>query len=117
MASLSNFFKQFWNTVKMDLFHLCADFYDGRANLERINWANIVLIPKVASPEGPGDFRPISLINSTLKILSKLLASRLSKVMNSLVDAEQSAFLKEDFLGTSLKWTLRKLLIMLTGTS
>lgn len=73
---------------------LCEDFYFGRANLERINWANIALIPKVEPSETPGDFRPISLINSSLKILSKILASRLSKVMNSLVDSDQSAFLK-----------------------
>lgn len=78
----------------MDLLNLCEDFYFGRANLEKINWASIVLIPKVTAPEGPGDYRPISLINSSLKILSKLLATRLSKVMNSLVDSDQSAFLQ-----------------------
>lgn len=66
----------------------------GGANLERINWASIALIPKVATPGGPGDYRPISLINSSLKILSKLLASLLSPVMNSLVDSNQSAFMK-----------------------
>lgn len=66
----------------------------GRANLERINWANITLIPKVHRPKLPEDYHPISLINSSLKIISKLLASRLSKVMTLLVDNAQSAFLK-----------------------
>lgn len=89
------FFKLFWDTVKNDIFKLCEDFYFGRANLERINWANLALIPKVESPELLGDYRPISLINSTLKIISKLLAIRLSKVMNILVDNAQSAFLKD----------------------
>lgn len=41
-----------------------------------------------------GDYRPISLINSSLKIISKLLANRLRRVINSLVDTTQSAFLK-----------------------
>lgn len=62
--------------------------------MERINWANIVLIPKIDSPESPSNYRPISLINASLKIISKLLAARLSNMINSLVDAEQSAFLK-----------------------
>ncbi|XP_039129000.1 uncharacterized protein LOC120265177 [Dioscorea cayenensis subsp. rotundata] len=88
------FFKQSWETVKEDIFKLCEDFYDGRANLERINWANIALIPKVESLEHPGDYRPISQINSSLKILSKILATRLGKVMDKLVDHAQSAFLK-----------------------
>lgn len=89
-----HFFKQFWDTIQFDIFKLCEDFYWNRANLEKINWANIVLIPKKDTPELPGDYRPISLINSSLKIISKLLASRLSQVINSLVDNEQSAFLK-----------------------
>lgn len=46
------------------------------------------------SPESPGDYRPISLINSTLKIISKLLATRLGSVLDMLVDNAQSAFLK-----------------------
>lgn len=56
--------------------------------------ANLALIPKVETPETLGDYHPINLINSTLKIISKLLASRLSKVMNLLVNAEQSVFMK-----------------------
>lgn len=78
----------------MDLLKLYEDFFFGRAKREKINWASIVLIPKVVVLEGPGDYRPISLINASLKILLKLLAMPLSKVLNSLVDADQSFFLK-----------------------
>ncbi|XP_039123641.1 uncharacterized protein LOC120260266 [Dioscorea cayenensis subsp. rotundata] len=94
MDFLFFFFKQNWDTISEDLFRLCEDFYYFRANLEKINWANIALIPKVAAPASHSDYRPISLINSTLKILSKLLATRLSKALIGLVDPEQSAFLK-----------------------
>lgn len=80
------FFKQCWEMVKDDVFKLCEDFHAGRARLERINWANVTLIPKVASPDSPGDYRPISLINSSLKIVSKILATRLGNEMNALVD-------------------------------
>lgn len=73
---------------------LCEDFYSGFANLERINWASIALISKVDSHESTVDYHPISLINSSLKILSKVLANRLSKVLSSLVDFDQSAFMK-----------------------
>lgn len=68
---------------------LFEDFYFRRANLERINWASIALIPKIDTPELLGDYWPISLINSSLKILSKL-----GKVLSHLVNFDQSAFLK-----------------------
>lgn len=59
-----------------------------------MNWASIVLIPKVATPESSEDYRPISLISSIMKSLSKILAVWLSKVMDRLVDISQSSFLK-----------------------
>lgn len=40
------------------------------------------------------DFRPISLIGSIYKIISKVLAERLKKVVYKLVDAQQMAFIK-----------------------
>lgn len=64
------------------------------ANLERMNWVNIELIPKMISPKCSNDYRPISLLNSSYKIISKILANRLSRVINSLVDDSQSAFIK-----------------------
>lgn len=88
------FFRQFWELIKTDLIQLCEDFYQGKTNLKHINWANIALIPKVETLKSPGDFRPISLINSKLKISSKILATRLSAIMNALVDSDQLTFLK-----------------------
>lgn len=43
------FFKQFWDMIKLDLLKLCEDFYCSRANLERIKWDSITLIPKTNS--------------------------------------------------------------------
>lgn len=41
------------------------------------------------------DIRPISLISSVHKIISKLLIERLKKVMSKLVDKHQMAFIKD----------------------
>lgn len=46
------------------------------------------------SPNNLVDFCPISLINSSLKIISELLAMCPSRVIDSLVDKAQSAFIK-----------------------
>ena len=40
------------------------------------------------------DFRPISLVSGMYKILSKVLANRLSKVMERLISKPQNAFVQ-----------------------
>jgi len=88
------FFQKHWNLIKDDIFKLCADFFSGSVNLERINWVHIALIAKSNAPSEVSEFRPISLINSTCKIISKILATRLGLVVGKLVDISQSGFIR-----------------------
>ncbi|CAN4121478.1 unnamed protein product [Withania somnifera] len=54
----------------------------------------IALIPKKKGALELRDFRPISLIGSTYKLVAKVLAERLKKVVSKLVLTQQSAFMK-----------------------
>jgi hypothetical protein len=70
-------------------------FHMGRcANLNLLNKANIVLIPKKDGADLVTDYRPISLIHSFAKIISKILALRLALKMHELISPCQSAFIK-----------------------
>lgn len=51
------------------------------------------MIPKVRSPQGLNEFRPISLIGSMYKIVAKILAKSLKEVLVKVIDRDQSAFL------------------------
>ena len=47
------------------------------------------------------NWRPISLLNFDLKIISKSLATRLKNVLGKLIDARQTAYVNERFIGES----------------
>ncbi|GKA37476.1 RNA-directed DNA polymerase, eukaryota, reverse transcriptase zinc-binding domain protein [Tanacetum coccineum] len=57
------------------------------------NSAFITLIPKVINPILITDYRPISLIGMQYKIIAKLLANRLARVLDNIVSPVQSAFI------------------------
>ncbi|KEH37382.1 hypothetical protein MTR_2g438270 [Medicago truncatula] len=54
----------------------------------------IALIHKVENPQGLVDFRPILLIGCLYKVLAKVLANRLRKVIGSVIYESWSAFVK-----------------------
>lgn len=67
----SLFIKSCWEIIKEDVYTLFFDFFNGSLNLEAINNYFITLVPKVNNPTAVGDFRPISLLNCILKLITK----------------------------------------------
>ena len=63
-------------------------------NLDLLNSANIILIPKKEGAEKVIDYRPISLIHSVGKLFSKILALRLALAMQQIISKSQSAFIR-----------------------
>ena len=54
----------------------------------------MVLIPKNCNVEDLKDLRPISLVGDLYKILTKVLANRLKKVMGNIISQSQNAFVE-----------------------
>ena len=57
-----------------------------------LNETFICLIPKVNSPQKITEFHPISLCNVSYKIISKVLANWLKKILVDVINESQSAF-------------------------
>lgn len=89
------FFKSCWHIIKGDVVAAVNAFHAGRCNdLNLLNTAAIVLVPKKDGAETISDFRPISLIHAIAKIITKVLATRLQPYMDKLISPSQSAFIK-----------------------
>jgi hypothetical protein len=89
------FLKRCWPTVAKDFYALCQGFYDGTICMKSINESHIVLVPKKDNPVRINDFKPISLLNSSVKLLTKLLANRLQGIILNIIHKNQYGFIKE----------------------
>ena len=89
-----------------DFMLLYENFHRGEVCLRSINNSHIVLIPKKDGPENVSDYRPISLLNSSIKLITKLLANRLQKLVKGLVHQNQYGFIKTRTIQDCLAWAL-----------
>ena len=88
------FWQLSWDLVKLNILDLFKDFHERGRFGKGLNSTFLVLIPKKKGAEDLKDFRPISLIGSIYKPIAKVLANKLKKVMNGLVNPAQNAFVK-----------------------
>ncbi|XP_058746501.1 secreted RxLR effector protein 78-like [Vicia villosa] len=66
--------------------------FSGGAFSKSITSSFLSLIPKSSNPLGLDDYRLICLVGSIYKVISKVLAGRIKRVLHSIVSPCQSAF-------------------------
>lgn len=88
-----HFIQAKWNIIKDDVCAAVQGFFQGGFLLKEMNRTFISLIPKVARPDSPSQFRPISLCNTSYKIISRCLVGRLRMVMKDIGVQFQNAFI------------------------
>jgi len=81
----NEFLKKCRKIIKLDFYQLCDGFHSLNVCLRSINGSFITLIPKVDTLARINDYRPISLLNSSVKLLTKLLANRLQPLITRLI--------------------------------
>ena len=86
--------KILWPFFGPKLCHFIDTFSKHSILPQGVNSSFIVLVPKNSNPQFVKDFRPISLINSSIKVLLKVLALRLASKMNLLISDSQFGFIK-----------------------
>lgn len=76
----AEFFQVFWSITKDDLVSLFQDFHRGDLPLYSLNFDTIILLLKTKDDETIQQFRPISLLNVSFKIFTKVITNRISSV-------------------------------------
>jgi hypothetical protein len=74
---------------------MCFDLFDHSLCIQSINGSYITLIPKVPNPETVSDYRPISMLNSSIKLITKILSNRVQKG-HSAIDPSKSIWVSKE---------------------
>lgn len=101
------FIKKCWNIMKGDFTKLMLDFCNLHTDISSINSSVIALIPKKENPEKVDDYRPISLLNYSLKCITKVVATRVQRVILDLVHQNKYGFIKGRTIQDCLAWAFQ----------
>uniref|UniRef100_A0A3B3YI25 Reverse transcriptase domain-containing protein n=1 Tax=Poecilia mexicana TaxID=48701 RepID=A0A3B3YI25_9TELE len=92
---IAEFYKEFQEVLAEPLLNMYNDSFEKGILPVSLREANISLILKKGkAPEDCASYRPISLLNVDLKLLSKILARRLECVLPLLINEDQTGFIK-----------------------
>ena len=100
----AEFYKHFWEELHTDMLQ-CFDYaYDsGKLSISQRRGI-ITLIPKPNKDTTVLDnLRPISLLNTDYKILTKVIAKRLEKVLPRISNPDQTGYIKNRYIGENVR--------------
>ena len=89
-----DFFQSCWDLVMEEKWEVVEESKRTKRVLKAFNATFLTLLPKEQGVDSPRKFRPISLCNVVLKIITKVMANHLKPMLPKLVSQEQSGFVE-----------------------
>ncbi|WOL17995.1 hypothetical protein Cni_G26788 [Canna indica] len=86
----TEFFRIFWDTIKVNLLQIFNEFLSCPSSLRRFNYGHIVMLPKFEGASRVKDFRPISVENNLIRIFSKGFSAIWIHWLRCLLDSESN---------------------------
>ena len=97
------FYKLYWDLIGDDLYEVTlAGLEDNRLAYSQYLAAIVLLYKKGPRPDIK-NWRPISLLNTDYKLLSKVFAERIKKVLNEIIDPEQRGCVPGRYIGENIR--------------
>ena len=84
-----------WDFVKKEVLGFFKEFHEQSRFVKNLNATFLVLIPEKQTVEDFKDLRPISLVGGLYKIMAKVLANRIKRVLDKVISKSQNAFVKD----------------------
>jgi len=88
------FFQDCWDVFKADIMGVFTDFHAHSKFVKSLNASFIALIPKSPGATDLANFRPISLVSGIYKIIAKVLANRMCRLLEKIISVPQNTFVK-----------------------
>lgn len=85
------FYRKHWQTIKNDFLRIVRNIFKKKMGGNKKS-SYLVLIPKESNPSTFSRFRPISLSNSSYKIVKKIIANRIKKVLLKIISENWGGF-------------------------
>ena len=109
----AEFYKELWPDIDFDVFNFIYEAISQAHIDEELNISKIALLPKSEDRSKVHNFRPISLLNTSYKILAKVYANRMKPLLHHWILPSQTGFvpnrciLDNIFLAfEAIEWTL-----------
>lgn len=90
----SGFFKASWEILGTELVMAIHHFFSSAFLPTTANATILALVPKFPGASKVSDYRPIALLNTVYKVISRLLVRRIKPILSDLILPSQTAFVK-----------------------
>lgn len=95
MVYIQFFFQKYWNNTNEQLSSLVLDAFSSLSIPLHINQTYLCLIPKMKNADSSiHQYRPISLCNTVYKLITKIIANRITYYIPQLISPMQATFTK-----------------------
>ncbi|XP_024636247.1 uncharacterized protein [Medicago truncatula] len=88
------FYQTYWDIVSIDVTNAVLEFFTKSWLLPNFNANTLILIPKNPNADTVDQYRPIAMANFKFKIISKIIADRLAKILPGIISEEQRGFIQ-----------------------
>ena len=100
------FYQHFWGELKIFFLKMVQESVQKGALPWTLREGILTLVPKPNRPRSEiKSYRPITLLNVSYKIISTAVADKIREVLPSIIDRDQTGFMKGRFIGDNTRLT------------